>query len=302
MDKRILPFDKFVDHCNKIFNNKYDYSQSEYIGMKHPIKIICPIHGEFFQKAHSHYLGHHCNKCNGSPKISDDEILKQFKNKHGDKYDYSKVKYINGKKPVEIICKKHGSFFQSPYEHKNGQGCPKCIKNRRLNRELFIEISNDVHDFIYNYDKVDFVNSKEKVIVTCKNHGDFKISPNHHMRSQGCPNCKRSLGELKILKYLKQNNIDYIQQKYFNDLVSGKKRYLFFDFFLPNRNICIEYDGQQHFIPLQRFGGLESYQKLKEYDLMKDKYCEDKNINLIRIPYTDIKNIDNILDNILNSN
>ncbi len=211
MDKRILDFSKFKEHCNKIFHNKYDYSKSEYSGMKHPIKIICPIHGEFIQKAHSHYLGHQCNKCKGSPKLKNDEIIKQFIDKHGNEYDYSNVKYVNNKTAVEIICSKHGKFLQNPYEHKSGNRCPKCVRNRKLDKYTFIELANDVHDFKYKYDNVYFINSKIKVSTTCNKHGEFMITPNHHLRGRGCPNCKKSYGELKILSFLKNGKINYIQ-------------------------------------------------------------------------------------------
>lgn len=294
MDKRILPFDKFKSHCNNLFNNKYDYSLSNYIGMKHPIKIICPIHGEFTQKAHSHYLGHHCFKCSGSERFKNEEIIEQFVKKHGDKYDYSKVDYKNNKSNVEIICPKHGSFFQSPYEHKNGQGCPFCSKNRKISNDLFITMANDVHNFEYEY-KNDYINNKTKVSITCPKHGEFIMIPNHHLRGQGCPNCKRSIGELIIKKYLDDNKISYEHQKFFKDLTNGNKRYLFFDYYLPEYNICIEFDGIQHFKPVLRFGGDDSFEKMIKNDKIKNKYCFDKKIKLIRIPYNEIKNINQIL-------
>jgi len=295
MDKRILSFDKFKLHCNDIFNNKYDYTKSEYLGMKHPIEIICPIHGEFTQKAHSHYLGHHCFKCSGNKKLKNEEIIEQFVKKHGGRYDYSKVNYVNNKTRVEIVCKIHGSFYQSPYEHKNGQGCPNCIKNRKLDNNMFIELANDVHDFKYKYSD-DYFNSKTKVNIICSKHGEFKMTPNHHIRGQGCPNCKSSLGELLVRKYLTDNKINYERQKLFKDLVNSNKRHLFFDFYLTDHNICIEYDGIQHFQPVVAFGGQNSFNKVLKNDEIKNKYCLINNIKLIRIPYFKIKEIKNILD------
>lgn len=295
MDKRLLSFDRFKDHCNNIFNNKYDYSKSEYLGMKHPIKIICPIHGEFMQKAHSHYLGHQCFKCSGSEKINNDDIIKQFIKRHGNKYDYTNVDYKNSRTNVEIICPNHGSFYQSPYEHKNGQGCPKCSKNRRLNNDMFVEMANDIHDFTYRYSD-DYINSKTKVVIICQNHGPFSMTPNHHLKGQGCPNCKRSLGELLVKRFLDHQKIKYVQQKFFSDLISGKKRYLFFDFYLVDLNICLEYDGIQHFKPISKFGGEMSFQNVRINDKLKDEYCKSNNIRLIRIPYTSIKNINSILN------
>jgi len=295
MDKRILSFDKFKSHCNDIFNNKYDYSKSEYKGMKHPIKIVCPIHGEFTQKAHSHYLGHQCFKCTGSEKINNDDIINQFIKKHGNKYNYENVDYKNNKTNVEIICSEHGSFYQSPYEHKKGQGCPKCSKNRRLNSDMFIDMANDVHDFIYKYNN-DYINSKTKVAIICPKHGEFLMTPNHHLKGQGCPDCKRSIGELLIKRYLNDKKVKYGQQKFFKDLINDNRRYLFFDFYLIDLNICIEYDGIQHFKPVPMFGGESAFIKLQYNDKLKDDYCKLNGIKLIRIPYTSIKDIKLILD------
>jgi len=296
MDKRTMSFDDFRNHCNIIFNNKYDYSNSNYIGMKHKLNIICPIHGEFTQKAQSHYRGHHCSKCSGNSKIQNSEIIKHFEDKHGKKYDYRNVVYKGNRNPVEIICEKHGIFNQSPYEHKRGNGCPKCAKNRRLNVDIFVESSNIIHDNIYSYNNVVFLDSRSKVMVTCKNHGDFPISPNHHLRGRGCPNCKKSFGEMRILNYLKIKDIDYVQQKYFKNLVNIAGKYLFFDFYLPQINICIEYDGQQHFGPISKFGGINAFEKLALHDSIKNEFCQKNNIKIIRIKYTNFNEIEKILD------
>jgi very-short-patch-repair endonuclease len=263
--------------------------------MKHPIKIVCPIHGEFTQKAHSHYLGHQCFKCAGSEKINNDEIINQFIKKHGNKYNYKNVEYKNNKTNVEIICPDHGIFHQSPYEHKRGQGCPKCSKNRRLNSDMFIDMSNDVHDFMYKYNN-DYINSKTKVVIVCPKHGEFLMTPNHHLKGQGCQDCKRSIGELLIKRYLNDKKVKYVQQKFFKDLINNNKRYLFFDFYLVDLNICIEYDGIQHFKPVSMFGGNSAFIKLRYNDKLKDDYCNLNGIKLIRIPYTSIKDIKLILD------
>ena len=298
---RKIKFEDFINHCNIIFNYKYDYSETVYMGMKKTLSVICPIHGKFIQKAQSHYLGHNCLECSGSKKLSTEEIIIQFKRTHGDKYDYSKVEYVKNKTPVEIICKEHGHFLQSPYEHKNGQGCPKCLKNRRLDTDLFIELAKHIHVNIYDYIFTKFVNSKTKVSVTCKKHGTFQISPNHHLRGRGCPNCKRSIGENTILKYLICRDIRYIQQKYFDILTDRCGIKLFFDFYLPDRNILIEYDGQQHFEPIEMFGGQKGYLKQLNHDSFKNDFCDHENIKLIRIPFTEIKNIEIILSKILDS-
>jgi very-short-patch-repair endonuclease len=109
---------------------------------------------------------------------------------------------------------------------------------------------------------------------------------------QGCPICKLPKGELKILNILERYNTDYISQHKFNDLN------LVFDFYLPKLNILIEYDGIQHFEPINHFGGIKSFISQKNRDEVKNQYCSKKNIKLFRIKYTD--NIEESIIRIIN--
>ena len=160
---------------------------------------------------------------------------------------------------------------------------------------MFVDMSNNIHDFVYKYNN-DYINSKTKVVIICQKHGEFLMTPNHHLKGQGCPDCKRSIGEILIKKYLNDRRVKYIQQKFFKDLTNGNKRYLFFDFYLTDLNICIEYDGIQHSKPVSIFGGEPAFIKLKYNDKLKNEYCNLNGIKLIRIPSTSIKDINSILD------
>ena len=126
-----------------------------------------------------------------SKKLTKGEFIKKARDKHGDKYDYTNVKYDNAHTKVCIICKEHGEFWQQPNSHLNGNGCPKCGGTGRLTKETFIKKANEVHDGKYDYTKVHYVNSKTKVCIICNkpNHGEFWQVANEHLKGHGCPKC-----------------------------------------------------------------------------------------------------------------
>lgn len=114
----------FVEKANEVHKNAYDYSQSEYIDSYSKLKILCPTHGEFFQRANHHIQGHGCPYC--TIKVTTELFIKNAKEIHGDRYDYSLVSYSNKFGKVKIICKHHGIFIQSARNHLRGQNCPQC--------------------------------------------------------------------------------------------------------------------------------------------------------------------------------
>lgn len=116
---------RFIAEAKAVHGDKYDYSRVEYKSSETKVCIICPEHGEFWQTPHGHLKGHGCAKCGGV--YMDIDYFKQKASQiHGDKYDYSKVEYKNSYSPVEIICKRHGSFWMRPSSHLSGYGCIKC--------------------------------------------------------------------------------------------------------------------------------------------------------------------------------
>ena len=125
-----------------------------------------------------------------------DGFIKKAKEVHGDKYDYSKVEYKNSKTKVCIICPIHGEFFQTPYNHLKGFGCSKCghektSSAKTSNTSTFIEKAMSVHNDKYDYSKVNYVKSNEKVCIICPRHGEFWQTPNKHLSGNGCPKCAR---------------------------------------------------------------------------------------------------------------
>lgn len=220
---------------------------------------------------------------------------------HNNKYDYSQVNYINNSTKVKIICEIHGEFEQTPNSHMKGAGCRKCYtssnKNNFTKNKLtlvqFIKKCIEIHGHTYDYSKVNYKHSKVKIIIICKVHGEFEQTPNCHLRGNGCPYCKKSKSENHISNFLRNNNIEYIPQMKF-DNCKGKKRRLPFDFYLPKYNIAIEYDGKQHIYGWNN--NKYSLECIKNADLIKNNFCQQNQIYLIRISHTD--NLEQCLNDI----
>lgn len=185
-----ITLNDFIKKANDFHMNKYDYSLVEYKNNNTKVKIICKKHGEFEQLPYNHYK-QGCPQCCKNAIITNEKFIERSKSIHGDKYDYSKVNYINITTLVKIICKKHGEFEQLPREHFSNCGCYKCA-NRIVTTSDFIEKANIRHNYKYIYNKSIYKSSRQKIIITCKTHGDFLQSPNDHLSKCGCQKC--SLG------------------------------------------------------------------------------------------------------------
>lgn len=278
----------FIEKSNLIHHNKYNYSLVEYINTYTKVKIICRTHGMFEQTPKNHLRGCNCPKCSSYLKSGRNLTKNDFINKsskiHKNKYDYSLVVFINTREKVKIICPIHGVFEQIPLHHYQGNGCQKC-SNKMKTLDEFLDKSKQIHDLKYDYSLVNYVDTNTKIKIICPIHGVFEQTPKHHYNGSGCPRCKNSKGESIISTFLKKENIKFIPQKKFDDC---KLKYsLPFDFYLPDYNTCIEYDGEQHFKPILVFGGEEEYENLLIRDKIKSDYCEERQILLIRIKYDD---------------
>ena len=288
----------FIQKSIILHNDKYDYSKVEYINSETKVKIICKEHGVFKQEPNSHLKGYGCAKCIYNKSNTTDFIEKSIKI-HNDKYDYSKVEYVNALTKVKIICKQHGVFEQIPNSHLNDSGCSKCGGGYISNNCDFIGKAIKIHYNKYDYSKVEYVNALTKVKIICKTHGIFVQIPNSHLNGSGCSKCGNSKGENEIMNILIDKCVIFESQKTFE--YCKNKHKLPFDFYLPEYNICIEFDGKQHFEPINFFGGKDAFNKTKINDNIKNKYCSDNNIKLIRIPYYNYENIEQLLnDELLN--
>jgi protein-arginine kinase activator protein McsA len=246
-----------------------------------------------------------CKGCSkGRKRRSTQDFIQQAVLVHGDLYNYDLVEYINSSTKVKIVCNKCNKIFeQIPRNHTYGHGCQSCsmkINNiliHRSSKDEFIEKAKKVHGDKYNYDLIDYVNNKIKVKILCNNCNKiFEQIPSSHTRGRGCPSCKQSEGEVKIKKYLLQNNIAFTPEKKFESLKNIIA--LKFDFYLDDINLLIEYDGEGHYFPCfgstqeQKQKNLEDCQRR---DKIKNEWALKNNIPLLRIPYWDFDRIEELI-------
>lgn len=215
------------------------------------------------------------------------EFIKRSRETHGDKYDYSKVHQFKRQKTegVVIICPNHGEFKQKPNDHYSGSGCPKCWEEIRseimtIPWEEVLKSFIEVHKEEYEYCENTYINSNEKMEIICKKHGVFLQTPTNHKQGNGCPVCRSSTGEKEITHLLNDLGVEFEHQKKYKKL--GRKR---FDFFIPSINTILEYNGIQHYEPIEHFGGIKSLKNTQKRDKIKKQYCLDNGINYEIIRY-----------------
>jgi hypothetical protein len=270
--------EEFIEKAKKVHGDKYDYSLVDYFGNKKKVKII---YNNFIyeQRPDSHLSG---REPDYKTVLNNDEFIEKAKEVHGDKYDYSKTNYISNSYLIDIIYE--GKVYkQNPYNHLMGQ-CPEKKVNRLSNDE-FIKRAKEVHGDKYNYDLVDYFDSHTEIDIIYEGKV-YKQKPYNHLSGRspkGTENKVFSKGEISIEKYLIENKISYQRQYKIEDCRNILP--LPFDFYLPELNILIEYDGKQHFESIDLFGGEIEFKKRKKNDDIKNKYCKKNKIPLLRIPY-----------------
>lgn len=288
---------EFIEKALQVHGTKYNYDKVDYINNRTKVLIYCSKHGYFEQTPSKHLEGRGCPKCRCG---SNQSFIEKAKQIHGDKYDYSKVRYQGRHSKIIIGCKIHGQFVQEVGNHLQGSGCPICAQEnrnakKRLTLEQFIQKASIVHNNKYNYSKSVYVNNSTKVDIICPIHGIFSQRADAHLSGQGCPKCKQSKGEQEIQKFLKEQNISFISQYAVSidpSINPSGKAYV--DFYLPQYNMFIEYNGQQHYIPIKHFGGDLQFEQQQERDNYIKNYCESNNIKLLEIRY-DVENITTLL-------
>jgi len=306
--KHVPTTEEWIASARKVHGDKYDYSKVNYVNNKTNVCIICPEHGEFLQNPKNHLKGNGCPKCANEAtgerrRLSKSEFIKKSREVHGDKYDYSKVEYIDNKTKVCIICPEHGEFWQRPHDHLNGRGCRTCeIEKRTLTKEEFIKKAKELHGDKYDYSKVTYVGAHTKIRIICHEHGEFWQRPNDHTKGAGCPKCNLSHLERSMMNYLDEHEIAYDYQKRFKWF--GRQS---LDFYLPEYKVGIECQGKQHFFPVERFGGDKGFKQTLERDKRKKALCEKHGVKLlyysnlsIKYPYDVFEDLDLLFKEIKN--
>jgi len=298
----------FLEKSTSVHGDKFDYGDAIYTDSKTKVNIKCPEHGVFYQSPSDHWRGRGCSKCKGGlirDKLSKGKLgfIDEARKIHKNKYSYESAKYVNSSKKVVITCDIHGNFKQSPKNHIEGKGCPECgnlstKEKLAKNIDNFIKEAVKIHGEKYSYEESNYENNLTKIDIICKKHGKFSQLPSHHLRGCGCPECSNSKMENFISRYLEKNKIRYVGQKTFEKCVyRGKLRY---DFYLPSYNLCIEYNGEQHYLKNSFYHkDEESFISLQERDLIKTQYCVDNDINLLIVSYKDQLHITEIMQDCL---
>ena len=292
MSKKLTQ-EEFVTKAKSI-HPEYNYSKVIYKNNKTKVKVICPIHGEFDITPHSLLQKKGCyfcgieemrNKLSKPQEQFIEEAIKLFPN-----YNYSLVDYKNNKTKVKIICPVHGEFEITPSSILSSSGCPVCYKEKcSKSQEQFVqEISNIFPE--YDFSKTVYANDKTKVKIICPIHGEFEATPSNLLQGRGCPKCCSSKGEKKVRAILKKEKILFKEQYKIPDCKD--KVPLPFDFAIFNSSNeligLIEFQGEQHFKPIKRFGGEERFIKQQKRDTIKREYCKNKRIPLLEIFYLDV--------------
>ena len=278
--------EEFIIELKKIYGNRFDYSKIVYTDFHSKVCLVCPEHGEFWQYPKHLLKGISCQKCSREllskkKRMQLDEFIKKAKEVHGDKYDYSKVEYINNSTQVCIICPEHGEFWQTPMVHLAGHGCRKCFSEKiskiyAKKIECYVEQAREVHGNKYDYSKINYINNHTDICIICPEHGEFWQNPSNHLHGDGCPKCSQSSLENEISLLLDRNGIEYEHNKRYSFLDN-----LQLDFYIPSLKIAIECQGKQHFKPVAFYGGESAFVRRQYLDKKKLELCKKNNILLL---------------------
>ena len=294
-----LTTEEFIRRALEIPGNaeKYDYSKIVYVNSKTKVEIFCKTCQEYFwQSPYGHLNGRGHDKCSKYYPKDSQEVLNKLNDLCGNKIDFSTSEYKSMGTPLEVKCKEKGhSFKRSPDVFFNGHtDCPYCT-GKRIDNEEYKESLENYFEGLYDFSEVEYIDRLTPIKVICYEHGDFYKTPAYIksvIRKGGkilCPYCTESDGERITTEFLKNNNILYKIQYKFDGCRNINP--LPFDFYLPDYNVCIEYQGEQHYSEKEynrlcrnsnRNGG---FLGLLKRDQIKKDYCKNNRISLLEIKY-----------------
>jgi hypothetical protein len=196
---RKLTVEHFLELAAETHGDQYGYDRVSDPAYHKKVEIHCREHGYYSQTCGSHLSGNGCPKCANQARAdfrrrSADEVIKEFRSVHGERYDYSRMQYIDNQTPVEIVCSQHGVFLQTPGNHQSGKGCYPCGRlltsdKHRKDTDWFVEQATQIYGDLYDYSEANYTAKKAAVTIICPEHGPFTKTPDHHLRGQGCPGC-----------------------------------------------------------------------------------------------------------------
>ena len=284
--------------------DKFQYDEKDYKTNKDKMYFFCNDCGNMVSIRPDTLLANHtvngCKWCelilkrkrNSETRKTKEQFIEDAIKIHGNEYNYSKIKYVNNKIPIEIFHNKCGKiFWQSPLKHLQGSGCLKCCGRDRTTEEAIEDLKSIFGDK-YDYSKVEYINATKELTLICKKHDIIVKASYHDLMS--VPNRKccykewQSKPNLHIKDWLDNNGIKNLPEHTFDNC--KYKDLLSFDFYLPEYKTVIEYQGEWHYFDFK--GQLETQQKR---DKIKREWCVKNQITEIEIPYWEFENIDKIL-------
>ena len=270
---RKLTKEQFIAKATAIHGEKYSYENAVYENYDKRLEITCPKHGSFWQTPGNHLKGKGCPYCNGNARKTTEEFIKDARKIWGNRFDYSKVNYINNETEVCIIDSDGKEYWQKPANHLSGFDCSRY---KLKTNEEYVKLFNEIHNGKYSYEKMNVVDSKTKITITCPIHGDFEQLLHNHLKGEGCPECnKKSILEDTTNDLLTKHKIKFQSQKKFKWL--GRKS---LDFFLPKFSLAIECQGKQH---IRENGLWEGLNVLAKRDNDKFNICKEHGISIVYV-------------------
>lgn len=278
----------------------YELLSKEYHNNSQKLQYICPKHKDkgILEITFANFtMGKGCVYCGGRARKTHEEYVAELNDKKP--FIYPIDKYVSLKTPIKHKCLICGYIWSViPDNLLNApNGCPRCGKREWLTKDILIDRIHKIDPSIIVTGE--YVNTYSKMSFKCSICGkEWYAKPNNVLNGKWCPHCKSSKGELKISLVLDDLGIPYEEQKRFDDC--KYKSVLPFDFYIESNNACIEYDGLQHYEPCT-FGGISNDEANKSFELTKIKddikteYCKNHDIKLLRIPYWEYNNMENLL-------
>lgn len=299
--KKTITHEEFITRLHQI--NPDIEVLGTYINTHTKIKCRCTVcDHEWEAQPYNLLNGHGCAKCAGLVKPTQAEFITKVKQINPNIEILED--YVNAYTKIKCRCRNDGyEWYTKPLVLLEGCGCPKCAGTKKLTHEEFITRIHQVNPDIEVLGT--YINIKTKIKCRCKIDGyEWYTRPGVLLRGSGCPKCKISRGEKRIVQYLDNLCLNYFyDEPYFKDLVGTGGGLLRPDIIIPSLKIWIEYDGIQHFEPVNFRGGMseeqvqEQFKLVQQNDQIKNQYAKDNNWTLVRIPFTEYDNIEQILAN-----
>lgn len=277
--------EEFKQEIFSLVKDEYVFLEP-YQGNKNKIKVRHNKCGNVYEVTPNNFMrGSRCPYCSGKHQKTDEEFKHLVYTLVGNDYVLLD-KYVNTMTKLRVRHNKCGNVYEViPNNFLSGKRCPYCYGKHQKTDE---EFKQEVYDLVGNdYTFLDsYVTTHTKLKVKHNKCGNvYEVKPNDFLSGHRCPYCSSPKGELITTKILKTLGIDYEPQQTFDDLKD--KTYLSYDFYIPSQNILIEYQGIQHYEPIEYFGGEATFKKQQKHDQIKLDYAKENGYNLIAVPYTE---------------